>query len=58
MSDHSHAVCEEGKHQSYVVGSGGRCHRTNLGVVQSSDLRPLSGLELHLVNLLIELTLE
>jgi len=58
MSDHSHAVCQEGNRQSYMVGSGGRSQRTTSGVLQSSDLRSLSGFELHLVDLLVELTVE
>jgi len=53
MSEHNHAVCQKQKHQIYMVGSGGKCHRATSGVVQSSDLWPLSEFELHLVDLLV-----
>ena len=56
MGDHSHAVCQKGKRKSYMVGSRGRCHRVTSCLVQSHDLRPLSGFELHLVNLPLKLT--
>jgi hypothetical protein len=58
MSDHSHAVCHKVKHRSYTLGSDGRCHRTTAGVVQSSDIRPLSGFKIHLVDLMVKLIVE